>query len=65
MILIDLDRGGRVKTLHPAVHGGILSTNSESDNVSLSEIIMPSLDGSNGVSEIAAVYDAMLSSLRF
>lgn len=27
--------GGRVKTLHPAVHGGILATNSASDNADL------------------------------
>ncbi|XP_077867307.1 bifunctional purine biosynthesis protein ATIC-like, partial [Saccoglossus kowalevskii] len=27
--------GGRVKTLHPAVHGGILARNSESDRADM------------------------------
>lgn len=29
--------GGRVKTLHPAVHGGILAQNTESDEKDLAE----------------------------
>lgn len=36
--------GGRVKTLHPAVHAGILSTNSESDEKDLAEQSIDKVD---------------------
>ncbi|KAI4105962.1 MAG: hypothetical protein L6R37_002423 [Teloschistes peruensis] len=36
--------GGRVKTLHPAVHAGILSTNSESDKKDLAEQSIDKVD---------------------
>lgn len=35
---------GRVKTLHPRVHGGILSTNSESDEKDLAEQSIDKID---------------------
>lgn len=36
--------GGRVKTLHPAVHGGILATESEADKVDLEKIHSRTID---------------------
>ncbi|TIA69835.1 hypothetical protein E3P91_03395 [Wallemia ichthyophaga] len=36
--------GGRVKTLHPAVHGGILATNSASDNADLEKQAYTKID---------------------
>lgn len=36
--------GGRVKTLHPAVHGGILARNIESDEKDLAEQQIEKID---------------------
>lgn len=36
--------GGRVKTLHPAVHGGILARNIESDDKDLAEQQIEKID---------------------
>lgn len=36
--------GGRVKTLHPAVHGGILARNIESDDKDLAEQHIDKID---------------------
>lgn len=36
--------GGRVKTLHPAVHGGILARNIESDDKDLAEQHIEKID---------------------